>query len=182
MTKSETLAELTADDITKLKGEKMGNGCLWVVAVPAFLISLFFLFVSRWSYDYLTESILKLVAAAGIPLLLLIPLYKFIKKKDTEIDADIAGGQKKVIIAPITNKRIESSDITSGKEKGGISSKYFMTIAEKEYPMAERKYLMIPVGEFMEIHQAPNSGIILKERWLKQDGAVEEDKNETQEK
>ena len=165
MTISEEPGALTADDIAKIKAEKMGNGCLWVVAVPAFLIFLFFLFASRWSYDDLTKSVLTLVAAAGIPLLLLIPLYKFIKKKDAQIDKDIVGGRKKIIIASITNKRIDSSEITRGRNKGGISSNYFMTIGDIEYPMTERKYLLIPVGEFMEIHQAPASKIIIKEKF-----------------
>jgi hypothetical protein len=180
MTKSEKLAPLTADDIVKIEAEKMGNGCLWVLTVPASLIFLFFLGTSNWSSVYLTESAFILAATVFIPLLILIPLYKFIKKKDQQIARDIAGGQKKIIIAPITNKRIDSSEITRGRNKGGISSNYFMTVDDIEYPMTERKYLLIPVGEFMEIHQAPISKIILRERWLKQDGNVEEDENSGQ--
>lgn len=177
MTKSEEMVELTADDITKIKAEKMGYGCLWVVAVPVFLVFLFFLITFNWNYIFSTDSLL-IIAVMVILFLILFALYKFIKKKDTEIDKDIIAGKKKIIIAPITNKRIESSDITRGRNKGGISSEYFMTIADIEYPMAERKYLMIPVGEFMEIHQAPTSKIIIKERWLKQDGTIKEDKDE----
>ena len=178
MTQSETLIALTKDDVTKIKAQKMGNGCLWVVAVPALLIFLFFLFATNWNSDYLSESVWIFAAAIGISLLILIPLYKFLKKNDADIDKDIAGGRKKVIVAPITSKRIDSSEITRGREKGGITSNYFMTIAGIEYPMTERKYLLIPVGEFMELHQAPISKILLKEKWLKQDGTIEEDKDE----
>lgn len=185
MRQSENPAELTTDDIAKLNGERMGNGCLWVVAVPALLVFLFFLyrfiFFSKWSYDYVTSNVLTLAVIGGIPLLLLIPLYKFIKKKDGQINRDIAGRQKKIIISPITSKRIESSDITRGRQKGGIASEYFMTVSGIEYPMTEHKYLLIPVGEYMEIHEAPNSKIILKERWLKQDEIIEEVNNEIHE-
>ena len=177
MTESETLAPLTSDDIAKIKAEKMGNGCLWVVAVPALLVFLFFVIRFVWIYDYLTmSSVLTPAVILGISLLILFPLYNFIKKKDAQIARDIAAGQKKVIVAPITDKRIDSSEITSGRDKGGITSNYFMTVAGIEYPMSERKYLLIPVGEFMEIHQAPVSKIVLKEIWLKKDGTVEEDK------
>ncbi|MGI8543199.1 MAG: hypothetical protein ACR2MD_06920, partial [Aridibacter sp.] len=92
-----------------------------------------------------------------------------------QVTKDIAGGQKKIIIAPITNKRIKTSDITRGRNKGGINSEYFMTIAGRDYPMTEHKYLTIPVGEFMEIHLAPATKTVLRERWLKKDGTIEED-------
>ncbi|CAN5819398.1 hypothetical protein BH20ACI4_BH20ACI4_17730 [soil metagenome] len=178
MTKSETSVALTADDINTLREKKIGNGCLWVVAVPAALIFLFFVFMTNWSSSYLNDSLLLLAAIAGISLVILYVVYKFTRKNDGEIAEDIRSGRKRVITAPITDKRIESSEITRGREKGGISSKYFMTVDGVEYPMTEHKYLTIRVGEFMEIHQAPVSKIIIREKWLKQDGTVEEDKNE----
>lgn len=175
MNPSETIAALTAEDILKLKNEKMGNGCLWVTVVPAVLLLMFVIYGASWSPpQQATESAVIIAAAVIIPLLLIVPLYLFIRKKDSEIDADIIGGRKKVVVAPITGKRIESSEITRGREKGGISSECFMTVAGAEYPMLERKYLTIPVGEFMEMHLAPASKIVVRERWLKQDGTVEE--------
>ena len=178
MTKSEELVELTADDIAKIKAEKMGNGCLWVAGVPAALISLFCLYSINWSSDYFMQSIWIPAAVVIISFLLLTAIYKFVKNNDAKIDKDLTDGRKKVIIAPITNKRIKSSEITRGREKGGISSKYFMTIAGRDYPMTEHKYLTIPVGEFMEMHLAPTSKTVLQEKWLKKDGTVEEDKDE----
>ncbi len=174
METSEKLAELTAEDIAKIKNESMGFGCLTAAAVPALLIVLAFSFVTGLDFGSV-QAVLLFGIVVGIPILLLILLYKFIKKKKKQVEKDLAGGQKKIIIAPITNKRIKSSDITSGRNKGGIESEYFMTIAGRDYPMTEHKYLKIPVGEFMEIHLAPASKIVLRERWLKKDGTFEEE-------
>ncbi|CAN5852304.1 hypothetical protein BH20ACI4_BH20ACI4_15710 [soil metagenome] len=174
MERNEKLAELTAEDITKIKHESMGFGCLTAVAVPALLILLAFSFVTGWNFSPM-QTVLVLAIFVGIPVLLLILLYKYIKKKKKQVEKDIAGGQKKIIIAPITNKRIKSSDITGGRNKGGIKSEYFMTIAGRDYPMTEHKYLKIPVGEFMEIHLAPATKTVLRERWLKKDGTFEEE-------
>jgi hypothetical protein len=174
MLESETTAELTAEDIAKLNEQRVTRGCLWILAVPAVLIFLFFLFTLNWS-TFPVNSALIIAATIFIPLLILTPLYIFIKKRDRQIDADIAGGRKKIIVAPIAGKRIESSDITSGRNKGGVSMKYFMTVAGREYPMTEHKYLKIPVGEFMEIHLAPVSETVVRERWLKQDEPVEKE-------
>jgi len=176
MRESETIAELTAEDIAKLNEERITRGCLWVVAVPAALIFLFFLFTLRWSYaPWQSAQVLSITII--IPLLILVPLYLFIRNRDRQIDQDIIGGQKKIIIGPITDKRIESSEITSGRNKGGVSMKYFMTVAGVEYPMTEHKYSTIPIDDFMEIHVAPVSKTVLRERWLKQDGLVEEVKD-----
>lgn len=174
MTKSETSALLTAEDIAKITNERTGYGCLWITAIPGVLTVTFFLFFVDWSYDP-TSSALTVFATIGISLLILIPMYKFFKKRDGKIDKDVIGGQKKIIIAPIVNKRIKSSDITSGRNKGGIESKYFMTIAGRDYLMTEHTYLTIPVGEFMGIHLAPHSKTVLREKWLKKDGNVEEE-------
>ena len=106
-------------------------------------------------------------------------LFNFAKKQNTLIDQDILGGRKNIIIAPIQSKRIDSSEITHGREKGGISSKYYMTIKGREYDMTERQYLMIKVGEFMEIHEAPLSKTILKQRWLKEDESDEVENDTT---
>ena len=78
--------------------------------------------------------------------------------------------RKTIIVAPIQSKRVESSEITKGRDKGGVALKYFMTIRGTEYDMTEHRYLTIKEGEFMELHQAPNSKIIVRQRWLKENG------------
>lgn len=179
MIQSETLTELTTDDIAKLKKENISWGCFWILAVPVFLIALWWVFIFTREYvsrfDNMLFGALTIVGA-----LILLAVYKFIKGKSAKIDKDIAGRQKKIIVAPITNKRIKSSDITRGREKGGVSMKYFMTVAGRDYPMTEHKYLTIPVGEFMEIHLAPVSKTVLRERWLKQEEKIEKAEGETE--
>ncbi len=168
MTESETIAELTADEIAKLKEEKMSRGCFWVLTIPLLMAYLWCLLVFRWTLFGAAEVVF-IAVMLGIPTLIVFAVYKFVKNKNLLIDNDIIGGKKKIIVAPITDKRVESSDITRGRDKGGISLEYFMTVAGLEYSMTEHKYLKIPVGEWMEIHLTPHSKTVVRERWLKQD-------------
>lgn len=166
----ETFALMTAEDIAKINSERISRGCLWIIAVPLALVFLFVLIN--------VNAPLLLAAVGGVSLALVFAVHRFIKGKDTKINKDIADGQKKVIVAPITKKKIKSSEIRSGRNKGGVSMEYFMTVAGRDYPMTEHKYTKIPVGEMMEIHLAPASKVVLQEKWLKKDGNVEEEKEE----
>lgn len=176
MTKSENIAELTADDIIKLKKERISRGCFWILAIPLLLAYLWCLFMFRWKLFGMSEVIF-IAVMLGIPTLIVFAVHKFVKNKNLLIENDIIGGKKKIIVAPITEKRIESSDITRGRDKGGISMEYFMKVADGEYPMTEHKYLKIPVGEWMEIHLTPHSKTVVRERWLKQEGKKEAEIN-----
>ena len=73
-------------------------------------------------------------------------------------------------MAPIESKRIESSEIKSGRRQGEIDSRYYMTIRGVEYDMNESEYLEIRQGEFIEIHVAPLSKTVLQQKWLRGDG------------
>jgi len=161
MEKSIQTVELTQEDITKLKGSKAGNGCLFVL--------IFFLVASVVVYILNIYSITILLPVIVV-LLLLIAVAYYVKKKDSLIDKDLQEGQKKIIIAPIQNKNIKTSDVTTGRRKGEIDSKYSMTINGKKYEMSEGDYLTIKNGEFLEIHEAPHSGVVIKGSWLKEDG------------
>ncbi len=162
MEKSIQTIALTQDDITKLKEKKIGNGCLFAVGI-------FFLAAGFLVYFILGLDLIILLIVAAVLLLLAAFIY-FMKKKDTLIDKDIREGRKKILIAPIQNKHIKTSDVTSGRRKGEIDSKYSMTVNGKKYEMAEKDYLTIKEGEFLEIHEAPHSGIVVEGKWLKADG------------
>lgn len=166
MEKSIQTVELTQADMEKLKKQKAGNGCLAVVSIFFLAAGFLVYFLSG-----LNPIVLLIVAAA---LLLLAAFIYFMKKKDSLIDKDLREGRKKIIIAPIENKDIKTSDVTSGRRKGEIDSKYSMTINGKKYEMAESDYLTIKKGEFLEIHEAPNSGVVISGNWLKQDGTAVE--------
>lgn len=174
MTELEQIAELSPEDIAKLREERAGKviygGLIFLTA--ALLIFAFLLANYLNSLIFMAIFILLALSVSGF-------LFNFAKKMNTLIDQDILGGRKNIIIAPIQSKRIDSSEITHGREKGGISSKYYMTIKGREYDMTERRYLMIKVGEFMEIHEAPLSKTILKQRWLKEDDSDEVENDTT---
>lgn len=168
MTESLEIAELAPEDVTKLQEELGGKttyGCL--IFITAILLILGF-FLGNLLNSLMLMAIFLVVALAisgGI--------FYFLRQKNAQISEDIWRGRKNVIIAPIQSKRVDSSEITHGRNRGSISSKYFMTLRGKEYDMTERRYLTIKVGEFMELHVAPLSGTILKQRWLKEDGTEE---------
>lgn len=171
---SEQIAELTTDDIAKLKDEKLSYGCVIFLIAVLLIGGLFLAYIVNLPIKGANGLIIM-----GVYILLSIAIFWFsfttIKRKNELIDQDILGMKKKIIVAPIQSKRIESSEITTGRDKGGVELKYFMTIRGEEYDMTERRYLMIKVGEFMELHQAPNSKIIVRQIWLKEDSQEEDD-------
>lgn len=165
MRRSETIAELTAEDIAKLNKEKISRGCFWILAIPLLVAYLWCFAAFKWE-NFGVTGVFLLAIIMGIPTFIVIAVYKFVKNKNLLIEDDIIAGKKMIIVAPITDKHIESPNTTRGINSKRASTEYFMTVAENEYPMTEHKYYKIPVGEWMEIHLAPYSKIVVRERWL----------------
>lgn len=166
MTESEQSAMLSPEDVAKLQTEKAPFGCM-IILIAALLIVVAMLAIF-WNSSPVWLAAYVLVSSAVF-------VFYFIYRKRTNglIDQDIWTGRKNVIIAPIESKRIESSEITSGRRQGEISSKYYMTIRGTEYDMNESEYLKIRQGEFIEINVAPLSKTIIRQKWLRADGTSE---------
>lgn len=163
MTESEQSAMLLPEDLAKLQTNKAPFGCLVILIIfllaGAVPVIIFLNFSLVWLAGY------TLISAA-----IFVGYFIFRKKTNGLIDQDIWTGQKSVIIAPIESKRIESSEVTSGRRQGQIDSKYYMTIRGIEYDMNESEYLEIRQGEFIEMQIAPMSKTILSQKWLRADG------------
>ncbi|MBK7932074.1 MAG: hypothetical protein KA956_10675 [Pyrinomonadaceae bacterium] len=164
MTESEQQAMLTVEDVAALRAEKQPVGCL-VTLIPVLLIAIVLLAF------FVNPSPVWIAGYVVISLAVFALYFSFHMKTNRIIDQDIAVGRKNVIIAPIQDKRIESTESKSGRTRGEISSKYYMTIRGVEYSMSEPEYLQIRQGEFMEIHVAPLSKVVIAQKWLKADGS-----------
>lgn len=154
---------LGPEDVAKLQTEKVTLGCTILLIFPLLIIGVgLAVFVNLW---------LPAMAVYTLIALAIVAFYFFYRKKtNAEIDQDIITGRKNIIIAPIQDKRIASSEVKSGYRRGEIKSKYYMTIRGVEYPMNESDYLNIRVGEFLETHVAPLSKTVFLQKWLKEDG------------
>lgn len=165
MTESDQTAFLTPDDISALRSEKLGFGCLIILIVFLFIggVILFLRF------PLFLLSLLYVILS-----ILLIGVYLLLKwSNNSDIEKDITGGKKRVIIAPIENKRIVSSEIRRGSRRGEITSKYYIKVKGREYPMSESAYLTIKAEEFVEIQEGPVSKQVIIQKWLKKDGTSE---------
>ena len=163
LTESEQAAMLEPKDVAKLQTDKAPIGCL-VILVVALMIG------GAGVGMFLDSSLLWVAGYAVIAAAIFVGYFIYRKKTNGLIDQDIWKGRKNVIIAPIESKRIESSEVTSGRRQGQIDSKYHMTIRGVEYAMNESAYLEIRQGEFVEIQIAPLSKTILSQKWLRVDG------------
>lgn len=162
MEKSIQTALLTREEIQALEDEQLGAASYGVLIAVFFgaLVLLFFFFGA----GIVTFSIGGLTAAA-------VAAFVFYQNgQNNLLKKDIIEGRKNVITAPIEKKDVKTSEITSGARQGEIESQYFMFVNGKKYKMHERDYLTIRKGEFVEIHEAPHSGIVLAGRWLRQTG------------
>ena len=154
---------LSAEDVAKLQTEKAPVGCLIILIV--------LLLMGGGAVGVFLNSSLIWVAVYGlVAAAIFVGYFIFRKKTNGLIDQDIWAGRKDVIMAPIESKRIESSEIKSGRRQGEIDSRYYMTIRGVEYDMNESEYLEIRQGEFIEIHVAPLSKTVLQQKWLRGDG------------
>lgn len=165
MTESEQSVLLSPDDVAVLRSQKVGLGCMFLIA--AALIVGGILLTLRFPVPIVT--IIYAIAALAFFVLLLIGK----RVNNSEIEKDISGGKKTIIIAKIEDKRIESSEVKRGPRQGEINSKYFMKVKGREYPMGESAYLTIKEGEFVEIQEGPVSKKIISQKWLKSDGTSE---------
>jgi len=154
---------LSPDDVAKLQTNKAPVGCL-IILIAALLLGGVMVGL------FLDSSLVWLAGYALISIAIFVGYFIFRKKTNGLIDQDIWAGRKNMIIAPIESKRIDSSEILSGRRKGEISSNYYMTIRSAEYEMNESDYLEIRQGEFIEIHIAPMSKTVLHQKWLRADG------------
>lgn len=166
MTVSEQQAMLSPEEVAKLQMNKAPIGCLIILIIA--------LVIGGAAVGIFFNSSLVLVAAyVIISAAIFIGYFLFRKKTNSLIDQDISAARKNVIIAPIESKRIDASEITSGRRQGQIRSKYYMIVKGTEYEMNESAYLNIRQGEFIETHIAPKSQTILQQKWLQADGTVQ---------
>lgn len=168
MQKSENIAELSQEEIERLKAQRFSGGCLIpsiVILIIAAIVSLYLLrgmfslkSMEFWIFGGIAVIIFALIAYF---------FAKYVKGINEPLERDIYGGRKKVIIAPIESKRTDSVEHKDGPKRGQMTMSYFMTVNGKEYVMSEEDYLQIRSGEFMEIHTAPASNFVLSQKWLK---------------
>ena len=168
MEKTEKIAELSQEEIDLLRTKRFAGGC-WILSIGIIIIAVFFAYYflpivfSGGSNGFWIRPVIAVLIFG----LLVWGLTKYIKRANEPLDRDIQGGCKKIIVAPIDSKRTEAYEHGRGPKRGQITMSYFMTVAGKEYVMAEDDYLQIRSGEFLEMHIAPTSNFVLSQKWLK---------------
>lgn len=154
---------LSPEDVAKLQTEKQPFGCL-IILIAALLgvgglLAMFLSSAPIWIAAYV-------LAATAVFIL----YFNYRRRTNSLIDQDVWQGRKTIIVAPIESKRSESTEIKSGRRRGEMSLRYFMTVKGVEYKMNEPEYLEIRQGEFIELHIAPLSKAVISQRWLREDG------------
>jgi len=176
----ERFEPLAPDELALLNDKRFTSGCLSTASVVLVIALIPVLWVLI--PDIINGHTYAIVFLSGAIILVALLIYSFFwfKKVNNEpIDSDIRGGRKKVVVSPIESKRVDSTFNRHGNRgHGEVKMFYFMTVAGKEYKMPEEDYLKIRAGEFMEIHQAPNSGVIFRQEWIKKEAYNENPLNE----